>query len=101
MDNPHRITEPREMRALAHPLRLRLIGLLRVEGPATATALADTVGESPALVSYHLRQLDAYNFVEEAPELAAMVASVGGAPRRRRRSGTRPTSSTRPSGWPR
>ena len=71
MDNPHRITEPREMRALAHPLRLRLLGLLRVEGPATATGLADTVGESPALVSYHLRQLDAYNFVEEAPELAS------------------------------
>ena len=70
MENPHRITEPREMRALAHPLRLRLLGLLRVEGPATATALADAVGEQPALVSYHLRQLDAYNFVEEAPELA-------------------------------
>ena len=70
MEHPHRITEPREMRALAHPLRLRLLGLLRVEGPATATGLADTVGESPALVSYHLRQLGAYNFVEEAPELA-------------------------------
>jgi DNA-binding transcriptional ArsR family regulator len=66
----HRITEPREMRALAHPLRLRLLGLLRVEGPATATTLADAVAESPALVSYHLRQLGAHNFVEEAPELA-------------------------------
>jgi DNA-binding transcriptional ArsR family regulator len=69
-DTQHRITDPREMRALAHPLRLRLLGLLRVEGPATATTLADIVGESPALVSYHLRQLDTYDFVEEAPELA-------------------------------
>lgn len=64
------LKDPREMRALAHPLRLRLLGLLRVEGPATASMLAERVGEVPALASYHLRQLASHGFVEEAPELA-------------------------------
>lgn len=63
------LTDPRQMRALAHPLRLRLLGLLRSDGPATATTLADEVGESPALVSYHLRTLAGYGFIVEAPEL--------------------------------
>ena len=58
------------MRALAHPLRLRVLGMLRMDGPATATALGERLGEVPALVSYHLRQLGVHGFVEEAPELA-------------------------------
>ncbi|MDZ4827333.1 MAG: winged helix-turn-helix domain-containing protein [Actinomycetota bacterium] len=58
------------MRALTHPLRLQLLGLLRMEGPATASTLGDIVDESPALVSYHLRQLAQFDFVEEALELA-------------------------------
>jgi DNA-binding transcriptional ArsR family regulator len=58
------------MRALAHPLRLRLLGLLRVDGPATATALGDRLGVSAALASYHLRQLAAHGFIEGAPDLA-------------------------------
>jgi hypothetical protein len=45
------LTDPRQMRALAHPLRLRLLGLLRMDGPATASTLAEEVGESPARVS--------------------------------------------------
>ena len=65
-----RVTQPSEMRALAHPLRLRLLGLLRTEGPATATNLADRLGVSAALASYHLRQLATHGFIEEAPELA-------------------------------
>jgi DNA-binding transcriptional ArsR family regulator len=66
----HQITDAREMRALAHPLRLRLIGLLRIDGPATASVLATAVGVTPALASYHLRQLGRYGFVVEDPELA-------------------------------
>ena len=66
----HQITDAREMRALAHPLRLRLIGLLRIDGPATASALVTTVGVTPALAFYDLRQLGRYGFVVEDPELA-------------------------------
>lgn len=64
------LTDPRQMRALAHPLRLRLLGLLRSDGPATATTLAGEVGESTALVSYHLRTLASHGFIADAPELA-------------------------------
>jgi DNA-binding transcriptional ArsR family regulator len=65
-----RLTEPAQMRALAHPLRLRLLGLLRTDGPATATVLGERLGVSPALASYHLRQLATHGFIEEAPDLA-------------------------------
>ena len=58
------------MRALAHPLRLRLLGLLRTDGPATATSLATVIGSSVPLVSYHLNQLGSHGFIEHAPELA-------------------------------
>ena len=55
----------RAVRALAHPLRLELLDLLRFEAPATATLLARRVGESSGATSYHLRQLARYGFVEE------------------------------------
>jgi DNA-binding transcriptional ArsR family regulator len=55
----------RSLRALAHPLRLRLLDLLRFDGPATASALAVRMGESSGATSYHLRQLARYGFVEE------------------------------------
>ena len=55
------------LKALAHPLRMRLLGLLRIEGPATATQLAARVGESSGATSYHLRQLERHGFVEDDP----------------------------------
>ena len=58
------------MRALAHPLRLRLVGELRVRGPQTVGMLCDIVDEAPGSVSYHIGKLAAFGFVEEAPELA-------------------------------
>ena len=60
-----RVTDVRALRALAHPLRNRLLGLLRLHGPSTATLLGRRVGESSGSTSYHLRQLAAYGFVEE------------------------------------
>lgn len=57
------------LRGIAHPLRLRILGSLRVEGPQTATQLAERMGESSASTSYHLRMLAAYGFVADAPEL--------------------------------
>jgi DNA-binding transcriptional ArsR family regulator len=57
----------RAVRALAHPLRLQLLDLLRFEGPSTATLLAHRVAESSGATSYHLRQLARYGFIEEAP----------------------------------
>jgi DNA-binding transcriptional ArsR family regulator len=59
------VTDVRALRALAHPLRSRLLGQLRLHGPATASRLGRIVGESSGSTSYHLRQLAAYGFVEE------------------------------------
>ena len=65
-----KLDDPRTLRALAHPLRLQLLGILRTAGPATVSGLAESVGQAVPLVSYHLRQLADHGFIEEAPELA-------------------------------
>ncbi|MEV0153627.1 winged helix-turn-helix domain-containing protein [Micromonospora sp. NPDC050686] len=59
------------LRGLAHPLRVRMLNLLREQGPATATLLAVRLGQSTGATSYHLRQLAQYGFVEEDPGRAA------------------------------
>ncbi|MFE6835625.1 ArsR/SmtB family transcription factor [Streptomyces sp. NPDC057705] len=63
-----RTLDARSLRGLAHPLRIRLLGALRHDGPATASQLADRLGESSGATSYHLRQLAAHGFVEDVPE---------------------------------
>ena len=48
MNEPHtRHLDDRALRALAHPLRLRILSLLRHDGPATATLLAARLDEAP------------------------------------------------------
>jgi DNA-binding transcriptional ArsR family regulator len=61
----------RSVVALAHPLRMRIVGTLRQEGPATATLLGKRLGESSGLTSYHVRVLAEHGFVEEATELGS------------------------------
>jgi DNA-binding transcriptional ArsR family regulator len=61
-----RVTDPRALRALAHPTRLALVGLLRMEGPLTATQAGAMLGESSGSASFHLRQLARYGMVEPA-----------------------------------
>lgn len=60
-----RVTDPRAIRALAHPLRLDLLELLGGISPATAARCAEVLGVSQASASYHLRQLAKYGYVEE------------------------------------
>jgi DNA-binding transcriptional ArsR family regulator len=60
--------DARSLRGLAHPLRMQLLDSLRLRGPATASQLAEKLGESSGATSYHLRQLAAHGFVEDAPE---------------------------------
>jgi DNA-binding transcriptional ArsR family regulator len=60
--------DARSLRGLAHPLRMQLLDALRFGGPATASQLAEKLGESSGATSYHLRQLAAHGFVEDAPE---------------------------------
>lgn len=56
------------LRALAHPQRMRMLGMLRMDGPATATGLAARLGLNSGATSYHLRQLSRHGFIEEVAE---------------------------------
>ena len=60
--------DARSLRGLAHPLRMELLNALRRHGPATASTLAERLGESSGATSYHLRQLAEHGFIEDAPE---------------------------------
>src|SRR6187431_2076345 len=64
------VRDPKAMRALANPLRLKLLGLLRQDGPHSVGELSELAGAAPGSVSYHLGTLARFGFVEEAPELA-------------------------------
>lgn len=57
-----------KLRALAHPLRLRLLGALRTHGPSTATALARLLDTNSGQTSYHLRQLAEVGLIEDDAE---------------------------------
>lgn len=64
------LTDLTELRALAHPLRMSLLIEVTARGEATVTELAAAVEEPVNKVSFHLRQLAKYGFIEEAPERA-------------------------------
>jgi DNA-binding transcriptional ArsR family regulator len=68
MDDPSQqeILGLEAIRLLGHPLRQKIERELR-KGPVSATSLAQALGESTGLTSYHLRQLAKHGFVEEAP----------------------------------
>ncbi|OLZ61478.1 winged helix-turn-helix domain-containing protein [Amycolatopsis keratiniphila] len=58
----------RLLRALSHPLRVRLLELLRDDGPATASGLGKRLGESSGTTSWHLRQLAESGLIAEDAE---------------------------------
>jgi hypothetical protein len=60
------LSDPKAMRALAHPVRMALLELLGVMGTVTATQASEVLGESPANCAFHLRTLAKYGFVREA-----------------------------------
>jgi hypothetical protein len=61
-------TDPQALRALAHPLRWKLIDVLERDGTATATRCSELTGESVASCAYHLGILAKYGYVEASPE---------------------------------
>jgi predicted transcriptional regulator len=60
------LTDPKAIRALAHPVRWALLEALSQAGTLTATQASEMLGESPANCAFHLRTLAKYGFVEEA-----------------------------------
>ena len=65
------LTSAKQMRALAHPLRLQILGELRVAGPRTVSLLSEIFDEAPGTLSYHVGKLAEFGFVQEVPELAS------------------------------
>jgi DNA-binding transcriptional ArsR family regulator len=64
------ITDPKAMRALAHPVRLAVLERLQRHGPATATQLSPHVGATPSVTSWHLRHLAGFGLVRDAEAAA-------------------------------
>jgi len=69
--NPVKLTDPKMMRALAHPARIAIWTHIALRGSITATECAEVAGLSPSACSYHLRTLAKYGFVEEDRASAA------------------------------
>jgi DNA-binding transcriptional ArsR family regulator len=61
------LTDPKVMRALAHPARTAILAHLQDHPTATATECSEVADESPSACSYHLRRLAQLGFVEEVP----------------------------------
>lgn len=66
----YRVTDPATLRALAHPMRQRILMELTVRRSLRAADLADIIGEPANAISYHLRSLAKADLLVEAPELA-------------------------------
>jgi DNA-binding transcriptional ArsR family regulator len=62
---PRVLSDIDALKALAHPLRQRLLAWLQRHGPATSADLAAEFGEDRGATSYHLRQLARFGFIEE------------------------------------
>jgi DNA-binding transcriptional ArsR family regulator len=62
---PHRVLDASALRALAHPLRIRIFDILSQYGPQTASTLAELTGESSGSTSYHLRALARHDLIRE------------------------------------
>ena len=60
------LTDPRAIKALAHPARLAVLDALFEGGQLTATECAELAGLSPSAMSYHLRALEKWGIVERA-----------------------------------
>ena len=63
--HPIRRMDARSLRGLAHPLRMSILEMLTLDGPATATGLSARLGENTGTVSWHLRHLAQHGFIEE------------------------------------
>ncbi|MEV0234515.1 helix-turn-helix domain-containing protein [Nonomuraea sp. NPDC050786] len=65
-EKTRRIKDLDTLKALGHPLRMKLYRAVYVAGTATASQLAEQVDEAVSLVSYHLRKLATHGLIEEA-----------------------------------
>lgn len=63
-----RVLDAGALRALAHPLRVKIYDILSQYGPQTASSLAERLGESSGSTSYHLRALAKHELIQEVAD---------------------------------
>jgi DNA-binding transcriptional ArsR family regulator len=63
-----RVLDAGALKALAHPMRVRIYDILSQFGPQTASSLAERLGESSGATSYHLRALAKHDLIREVEE---------------------------------
>ncbi|MGN6330484.1 MAG: ArsR/SmtB family transcription factor [Motilibacteraceae bacterium] len=61
------LSDPKAIRALAHPARLAVLEALLQGRELTATQCGEIAGLSPSAMSYHLRAMERWGLVERAP----------------------------------
>ncbi len=66
--SPGALHDPGVLRAIAHPMRYRILTELSATGPMRAADIARELGIPANQASFHLRQLARYGLVEEDPE---------------------------------
>lgn len=59
------VTNADTLRAMASPIRMRILGTLRVNGEQTVGSIGEQLGEAPGVISYHLGQLAGAGLVEK------------------------------------
>lgn len=64
------VHDPQVLRAIAHPVRNRILGELDAQGSLRAADIARELGIPANQASFHLRQLAKYGLVEEDPAAA-------------------------------
>jgi DNA-binding transcriptional ArsR family regulator len=69
MDRPE-LHDPRVLRAIAHPVRSRILTELDAHGSLRAADVAQVLGIPANQASFHLRQLAKFGLVEEDPAAA-------------------------------
>ena len=67
---PRPMSDPRVLRAIAHPTRGRILDELGATGPMRAADVGEALGIPPNQASFHLRQLAKYGVIQPAPEAA-------------------------------
>jgi DNA-binding transcriptional ArsR family regulator len=91
MKNITQLDDPRYVKALSHPLRVRILAILE-ERTASPVQLADQLGASLGVVSYHVRTLERLGLIK-----LVRTNPVRGAVEHHYRAKPRPTISD--EGW--
>ena len=75
------VTSADTLRAMASPIRMRILGTLRVNGEQTVGSISEQLGEAPGAISYHLGQLAHAGLVQKRWSLLTEIEErAGGRP---------------------